>query len=555
MVSELAGEEAMPPQLPAPASHAKLRIRLRRGVTKSKPDSLVRLLQPIRSGSLLRRGVTKLKQDSLLARFNLFFLFFNLSAVLSKSSSWSRSVRNSSKVLVVAFNSGRKSMENMSAELFIIDRSSRSRSAEKSSVELAVAISTMVSRSQNFDVIVSTQQSNVCLIFNCKEASDWPKKGCRRLTGVFADLCVHCASTYKEGGIVADQKSVLEIGGEELGGSKLSGIIIPGIAPLDVNLLDLDPGKVFVNCAEAVQPDIFHGHDSSLDSDDEKHKESPVEAVKTKIYLLFGREKVVHNGGGKPADISLWRYKKVPVRVLDFTTAILVVFELLEYHSLTLVCHIDVLSSGWNSDESSKLMLPSDQETDMKDGLVKMDYAFFAETIVVGDGAGRFLYQIDNGVNATINKDCAPAALAITRRLREDGSLIGVLNTEQQKTDEGLLRNGQEFDISVEHYFNNLQEISQNDQPIGSETISFNSSVADQEAVVDTVAMVTHEKAKENETHEAKCCSIIGPEDLKVKVKTLLFWCMLLGHYIRGLEYPLEYGTSVTAKWNTERWL
>nr|GLL30562.1 ruBisCO large subunit-binding protein subunit beta, chloroplastic-like [Ipomoea trifida] len=185
MVSELAGEGAMP--LPKPASHAKLpRIRLRqpihsgsllrsgvtmsavgdsggfkasklllrrqigkgfslrrgvhiskgfslrrgvqirkgfslrRGVTKSKNDSLVRLPQPIRSGSLLRRGVTKLKQDPLLARFNLFFLFFNLSIVLSKSSSWSRSVRNSSRVLVNA----------------VYDRESWSRSSENLSVVL-----------------------------------------------------------------------------------------------------------------------------------------------------------------------------------------------------------------------------------------------------------------------------------------------------------------------------------------------------------------------------------------------------------------------------------
>nr|GMD30129.1 reticulon-like protein B2 [Ipomoea batatas] len=611
-VRELAGEGALP--LPAPASHAELRR--------------VRLQRQIRRGSLLRRGVTRSKQDFLqISSFNLLFPQFgeDRSAELFFQSSTSRSVKFLSKMLIsplftafhrsrsenssskvldyppsVAFNCSpwSRSMDVVgeSMSTVLINCSSRSRSVEidNNGEELKAVnkvrrrrrfvfsdekadskafsdddeSSAVVSRSQsvNSDFVVSTQPSNTCFNSNCKEASDWPKKGCRLLTGVFADLCVHCASTYKEGGIVADQKSVLEIGGEELGGSKLSGIIIPGIAPLDVNLLDLDPGKVFVNGAEAVQPDIFHGHDSSSDSNDEKHKESPVEAIKTKIYLLFGREKVVHNGGGKPADISLWRYKKVPVRVLDFTTAILVVFELLEYHSLTLVCHIDVLSSGWNSDESSKLMLPSDQETVMKNGLVKMDYAFFAETVVVGDGAGRFLYQVDNGVNATINQDCAPAALAITRRLREDGSLIGVLNTEQQKTDEGLLRNGQEFDISVEHYFNNLQEISQNDQPI-----------ADQEAVGDTVAMVTHEKAKENETHEAKCwnflfsClgqaiiagyllagSIIGPEDLKVKVKNsvvLLFWCMLLGHYIRGLEYPLEYGTSVTAKWNTERWL
>nr|GMD06190.1 golgin subfamily B member 1-like [Ipomoea batatas] len=111
MVSELAGEGAMP--LPAPASHAELRrVHLRRGVTKSKNNSLVRLPQPIRSGSLLRRGVTKLK-----------------------------SVRNSSRVVVVAFSSWRKSMENLSAELVTIRRSSRGRSAENSSTELTVDVS------------------------------------------------------------------------------------------------------------------------------------------------------------------------------------------------------------------------------------------------------------------------------------------------------------------------------------------------------------------------------------------------------------------------------
>nr|GLL16588.1 cyclin-SDS [Ipomoea trifida] len=47
-------------------------------------------------------------------------------------------------------------------------------------------------------------------------------------------------------------------------------------------------------------------------------------------------------------------------------------------------------------------------------------------------------------------------------------------------------------------------EISQNDQPVGSETSNFNSSVADQDAVVETIAIVTHEKAKKNETREQK---------------------------------------------------
>lgn len=36
---------------------------------------------------------------------------------------------------------------------------------------------------------------------------------------------------------------------------------------------------------------------------------------------------------------------------------------------------------------------------------------------------------------------------AITRRLREDGSLIGVLSTEESRTDEELLKISQTWDI------------------------------------------------------------------------------------------------------------
>ncbi|KAL0321496.1 UNVERIFIED_CONTAM: Reticulon-like protein B1 [Sesamum calycinum] len=90
--------------------------------------------------------------------------------------------------------------------------------------------------------------------------------------------------------------------------------------------------------------DKLHGSDSSSDSDDDKIK-SAAAAVKAKIYRLFGREKPVHKvlGGGKPADIFLWRDKKVSAGVLGVATALWVLFELLEYHLLTLVCHILIL--------------------------------------------------------------------------------------------------------------------------------------------------------------------------------------------------------------------
>ncbi|TKY45810.1 Reticulon protein B5 [Spatholobus suberectus] len=87
----------------------------------------------------------------------------------------------------------------------------------------------------------------------------------------------------------------------------------------------------------------LHGHDSSSDSDSEKKDTS---SIKEKVFRLFGREKPVHSvlGGGKPADVLLWRNKKISAGVLGGgATAVWIFFELLEYHLLTLVCHILIL--------------------------------------------------------------------------------------------------------------------------------------------------------------------------------------------------------------------
>ncbi|KAL7238991.1 hypothetical protein ACSBR2_004981 [Camellia fascicularis] len=102
---------------------------------------------------------------------------------------------------------------------------------------------------------------------------------------------------------------------------------------------------------EKITEKLHHSDSSSSDSDsdsDSKKKKpsSPPSFVKTKIFRLFGREKPVHKvfGGGKPADIFLWRNKKISAGVLGGATAIWVLFELLEYHLLTLVCHMLILS-------------------------------------------------------------------------------------------------------------------------------------------------------------------------------------------------------------------
>ncbi|CAL5339958.1 unnamed protein product [Camellia sinensis] len=100
---------------------------------------------------------------------------------------------------------------------------------------------------------------------------------------------------------------------------------------------------------EKITEKLHHSDSSSSDSDSDSKKKkpsSPPSSVKTKIFRLFGREKPVHKvfGGGKPADIFLWRNKKISAGVLGGATAIWVLFELLEYHLLTLVCHMLILS-------------------------------------------------------------------------------------------------------------------------------------------------------------------------------------------------------------------
>ncbi|KAL1549799.1 reticulon-like protein B5 [Salvia divinorum] len=84
---------------------------------------------------------------------------------------------------------------------------------------------------------------------------------------------------------------------------------------------------------------------SSSDSEQEDDKIATESSVKENIYQVFGPEKPVHKvfGGGKPADVFLWRNKKISALLLGVATVVWVFFELLEYHLLTLVCHIAIL--------------------------------------------------------------------------------------------------------------------------------------------------------------------------------------------------------------------
>lgn len=92
--------------------------------------------------------------------------------------------------------------------------------------------------------------------------------------------------------------------------------------------------------------DKIHGHDSSSSSDSDDDKKHSSSSLKSKIYRLFGREKPVHKvlGGGKPADIFLWRDKKISAAVLGTVTAIWALFEVFEYNLLTLICHLLIVT-------------------------------------------------------------------------------------------------------------------------------------------------------------------------------------------------------------------
>ncbi|XP_071683176.1 reticulon-like protein B9 [Lolium perenne] len=61
---------------------------------------------------------------------------------------------------------------------------------------------------------------------------------------------------------------------------------------------------------------------------------------------LFGRERPLHAvlGGRKAADIILWRRKEVSASILGAATAAWGLFEVAEYHFLTLVCYAAMIA-------------------------------------------------------------------------------------------------------------------------------------------------------------------------------------------------------------------
>uniref|UniRef100_A0A5B7CE48 Reticulon-like protein n=1 Tax=Davidia involucrata TaxID=16924 RepID=A0A5B7CE48_DAVIN len=85
-----------------------------------------------------------------------------------------------------------------------------------------------------------------------------------------------------------------------------------------------------------------HRHDSSSSSSD---NETDKHFLSKKIRL-FGRQKPIHTilGGGKSADIILWRNKQISAGMIAAATVMWLLFEWIGYHLLTFVCHSLILS-------------------------------------------------------------------------------------------------------------------------------------------------------------------------------------------------------------------
>lgn len=69
---------------------------------------------------------------------------------------------------------------------------------------------------------------------------------------------------------------------------------------------------------------------------------SPDTTARSRGFRLLGEDTSVHKalGGGKTADVLLWKDKKTSAVVIGGATVIWVLFEVLDYHLLTLISHV-----------------------------------------------------------------------------------------------------------------------------------------------------------------------------------------------------------------------
>ncbi|KAL1192470.1 Reticulon-like protein B8 [Cardamine amara subsp. amara] len=129
------------------------------------------------------------------------------------------------------------------------------------------------------------------------------------------------------------------------------------------NIVEDVIGDLVDNFTESVQK---NKHASFFEQED---------TVTSRLNGLFGRQKPIYHvlGGGKSADVLLWRNKKISASVLMGATAVWVLFEWINFHFLSLVCYALLLgmiaqfiwcnASGFLNRSQSKvprLVLPKD---------------------------------------------------------------------------------------------------------------------------------------------------------------------------------------------------
>ncbi|XP_047979907.1 reticulon-like protein B5 isoform X2 [Salvia hispanica] len=144
-----------------------------------------------------------------------------------------------------------------------------------------------------------------------------------------------------------------------------------------------------------------HTSSSSSSSDSDHDDDNRASESSAKENNEFRREKPVHKvfGGGMSADVFLWRNKNISASLLGVATAAWVFFELLEYHLLTLVCHIGILmlslSFLWSnasvfinklSPHIPEVRLPQEPFVEITSGLVSEINHVFAELREISSG-------------------------------------------------------------------------------------------------------------------------------------------------------------------------
>lgn len=126
-------------------------------------------------------------------------------------------------------------------------------------------------------------------------------------------------------------------------------------------------------------------------------------SVTAHLDRLFGRQKPVYNvlGGGKSADVLLWRNKKISASVLTAATAVWILFEWLNYHFLTLICFglvfVMLAQFVWSNGSSILNRSPSRAPR-----LVLPTELFVNIGVTVGDEVNRalgFLQDVSTGGN------------------------------------------------------------------------------------------------------------------------------------------------------------